>query len=430
MAVAQPDWRNIEYKTFEGKVGSSHYKNMVKFIDQFQGEEKFLTNYGLAHALKIRFTQASGVISEYMWSINKAVNKQRMIAEWTSINNSPKGNKTRAIDVEIVLWKGSKKSLIPITDFKKTSKFGGQLGTTLNKGTKFEKDFYADSVKVLEGVTKGNGFIKTILALDKEIGATMREAMVTVEGKNAIDSGKQAVSLSAVLEEGSANQSRPIEASNGGFVISTPGGATENIGKTVTDITYFYGVKKNPVYLSLKYGPTLTFFNTGVGSFFPSTEVIDQNITNDAGLNLLKMFDIDSLLFCKSFLDTNDPARGGKLPNMTAKNISKVKIANLLRSGIGFGYWMVHNDGRGNVDCYPMTQQYMNDSATIKGNVQIYYGRMNGNGIGVNMTCESKHYKFTFNIRNKQASGPYPTHMMCDYKKKAYPKERPGNGVA
>ncbi len=171
MAVAQPDWRNIEYKTFEGKVGSSHYKNMVKFIDQFQGEEKFLTNYGLAHALKIRFTQASGVISEYMWSINKAVNKQRMIAEWTSINNSPKGNKTRAIDVEIVLWKGSKKSLIPITDFKKTSKFGGQLGTTLNKGTKFEKDFYADSVKVLEGVTKGNGFITTVLAMDKHFGA-------------------------------------------------------------------------------------------------------------------------------------------------------------------------------------------------------------------------------------------------------------------
>jgi len=55
---------------------------------------------------------------------------------------------------------------------------------------------------------------------------------------------------------------------------------------------------------------------------------------------------------------------------------------------------------------------------------------MNGMGIGVNMTCESSKYKFTFNIRNKQASGPFPTHIMCDYKKKSegQPSERPENG--
>ena len=45
---------------------------------------------------------------------------------------------------------------------------------------------------------------------------------------------------------------------------------------------------------------------------------------------------------------------------------------------------------------------------------------------------ESKNYKFTFNIRNKQASGDYPTHMMCDYKKKKAGKisERPQDGGA
>ena len=101
----------------------------------------------------------------------------------------------------------------------------------------------------------------------------------------------------------------------------------------------------------------------------------------------------------------------------------------LLKSGIGYGYWMVHNDGKGKVDWYEMTESYMNDSATINGDLTIYYGRMNGKGIGVNMTCESKNYKFTFNIRNKQASGAFPTHMMCDYKKKVYPDERPENGV-
>ena len=89
---------------------------------------------------------------------------------------------------------------------------------------------------------------------------------------------------------------------------------------------------------------------------------------------------------------------------------------------------MVHNNGKGAVDWYEMSERYMKQSATITSNVTIYYGRMNGKGIGVNMTCESTNYKFTFNIRNKQATGPFPTHMMCDYKKKTYPDERPENG--
>mgnify|MGYP001161339348 FL=1 len=420
--ATQPSWSNCSYDTFKGKVDSAHYKNMVKFIEQFQGEEKFLTdNYGLVHAMEMRFTQASGHSTTYKWAVNKAVNKNRMIAEWTSVNNSPKGNRTRKVEVQIIVQGGQKRWWLPITQFKKTSRYGGQSGTTLNKGTQFEKDFYSQSVKVLEGDTKGNGYMKTILAMDKHFGAKMKANIAMVEGKDSTE-------LRGVLEEGSANQSRPIKASNGGFIISTPGGATEDIGKTVTDVTYLYGDDKKPVYLSLKYGATLTFFNSGVGDFFPEAEVVAQKIKTPAGLNLLKMFDIDPLLFCKSFLPTTDPARGGTLPNMTAKNVDKGEIKKLLKSGIGYGYWMVHNDGTGKIDWYEMTKQYMNDSATITGNVQIYYGRMKGNGIGVNMTCESQNYKFTFNIRNKQASGDYPTHMMCDYKKKSYPKERPENG--
>ena len=426
MAKLEPKWSNLAAGSFKGAV--SHTKRIGQFIDQLQGEEKFLTDYGLVHLLEVRFTQASGVVTDYNWRTgnlksptSQKIAKSQMEAEWNAINA---GGRKGKIEFKIQLWKSNAQARIPISQFKKTSEYGGKAGKTLNKGTQFEKDFYADSVKVLEGVTKGNGFIKTILAMDKKFGAMMKENMVTVEGKNDIDSGKQAVPLSAVLEEGSANQSRPIKADGKGFIISTPGGATNDIGSTVTDITYLYGISKKPVYLSLKYGPTLTFFNSGVGDFFPSSEVIAQNITTQSGLNLLKMFDIDPLLFCKSF-----QSRTTALPNMTAKNIDKGEIKKLLKSGIGYGYWMVHNDGKGNVDWYPMTEQYMNDSATITGNVQIYYGRMNGKGIGVNMTCESTNYKFTFNIRNKQASGAFPTHMMCDYKKKAYPKERPENGV-
>ena len=425
----QPDWSNVSIKTFIGPQGSAHDKNLDKFLDQFQGvsakiggyPEKFLTNYGLVRVFSIKFTLPSGVETTYKWQEpNQKVAHLAMRAEWQQIGSVKKGK----IQCEIsVTPKGNTTYWIPITNFKKVPKFGGKLPTE-NKGTKFEKDFYADSVKYLAG-SKGNGFIKTIAEMDKKFSAELNENIVTIEGKDATGAGgSQKVSLSSVLEEGSANQSRPIKASNGGFIISTPGGATEDIGKTVTDITYLYGEKKIPVYLSLKYGPTLTFFNSGVGDFLPSSEVIAQTITNPEGLNLLKMFDIDPILFCKSFQQ-----RTTALPSVDAKNIDKGKIADLLRSGIGYGYWMVHNDGKGGVEWYPMTKTYMNDSATITGGMKIYYGRMNGKGIGVNMTCESKHYKFTFNIRNKQASGPYPTHMMCDYKKKAYPVERPENGI-
>ena len=425
----QPNWSNVSIKTFIGTKGSAHDKNLDKFLDQFQGvsakiggyPEKFLTNYGLVRVLSIKFTLPSGVETTYKWQEpNQQVAHLAMRAEWQQIGSVKRGK----IECEILLTpKGNTTYWIPITNFKKVPKFGGKLPTE-NKGTKFEKDFYADSVKYLGG-SKGNGFIKTIAEMDKKFSAQLNESILTVEGKNETGAnGGQKVSLSAVLEEGSANQSRPIKASNGGFIISTPGGVTEDIGSTVTDITYLYGAKRTPVYLSLKYGPTLTFFNSGVGDFLPSSEVIAQTITNAEGLNLLKMFDIDPLLFCKSFQQ-----RTTALPSVDAKNIDKDKIAKLLKSGIGYGYWMVHNDGKGKIDWYEMSEKYMNDSATITGNIQIYYGRMQGNGIGVNMTCESKHYKFTFNIRNKQASGPYPTHMMCDYKKKAYPVERPENGI-
>ena len=37
---------------------------------------------------------------------------------------------------------------------------------------------------------------------------------------------------------------------------------------------------------------------------------------------------------------------------------------------------------------------------------------------GVNVLCESSKYKFSFNFRGKQSAATYPTHLMCDYKKK------------
>ena len=407
-----PGWVAFKYGDFKGT--KSHTARIGKFIDQFQGEEKFLTKYGLVHALEIRFTRQNKTSTSYKWAVAKSANKLKMIAEWLQIN---KEKKPRAVDVMIVVHGGQKKFWLPITEFLKTSAYGGKKGSKLNKGTKFEKDFYADSVKVLEGVTKGNGYISTIIELNNTLEGIMKEDISMVEGYGNKFAG--------VLEEGSANKSRPIEKSGNGFIVSTPGGATENIGSTLTDITYQYGSAKKPVYLSLKYGPTLTFFNAGVTSFFPPDQVKAFKITDKDGLDLLAMFDMNMLDFCKSFVPRTTP-----LPNVKAKKANITAIKELLKSGIGYGYWMVHNTKNHTVDWYEIDETYMNAASTITGDVTVYYGRKNGMGIGVNMTCESSKYKFTFNIRNKQATGPFPTHIMCDYKKKSegQPAERPENG--
>ena len=134
--------------------------------------------------------------------------------------------------------------------------------------------------------------------------------------------------------------------------------------------------------------------------------------------------------FCESF--TNYP-RTKAITDHVFKptTYNQSAIEKLLRSGIGYGYWMVHNTKGTTIDWYEITKKYMEEAATITSGVTVYYGRMNGAGKGINMTCSSSHYNFTFNIRNKQG-GTYPTHVMCDYKKKRAGdvEERPQDGGA
>ena len=47
----------------------------------------------------------------------------------------------------------------------------------------------------------------------------------------------------------------------------------------------------------------------------------------------------------------------------------------------------------------------------------LHYGGSTGKGKRLDMHLESSVYKFMFNLRNKQG-GKYPSHIMCDYKKK------------
>ena len=211
-----------------------------------------------------------------------------------------------------------------------------------------------------------------------------------------------------VIPEGAKNQSRPLSFESGGPEVKFSQGSA---AETLTDITIDKDGKK--YYLSAKYGNTLTFFNSGVTKFLPASEIKSGKITNSDGIALLDTFGIDNETFCKVFNDYPDADFSDLNGASTKYDISKIK--NLIKSGIGEGYYMVKAGGK-STQFEEIDSEYTNTASDVSSPV-IYYGGIGGNGKRVDVTFESPTYSFKINIRNKQG-GLYPSHIMCDYTKK------------
>ena len=283
---------------------------------------------------------------------------------------------------------------VKLTELDKTEEFGGGKAK-VNLGIQFEKDFYKSlncEVQCLCEHTKYEDAAKDLVN--------------KINDEYNIKGG-----LSSVEAVGGKNQPRPLKSGNGGIVVGT---GKKDIGSTVTDITTVWG-GKDEQYLSLKFGDTLTFINSGVGKIFKESDYKDlfEGYKDPIGNAIFKMFDIDKIEYANIF---NKYGKGYKGKKVTAKNPDKNAIQDLLEYAIGYGYWMVH--GKGNkVSCYEMNEAYMKKSAKITGGIELHYGGARGSGKRLDIHCESSEYKFMFNLRNKQG-GKYPSHIMCDYKKK------------
>ena len=289
---------------------------------------------------------------------------------------------------------------VPITEMVKTEEFGGQVGgKKINLGIKFENDFY-ESLKCELGCSKDNTtYAKEVKSLVEQIGKEVK------------------VGYSDVEAVGGKNQPRPLAGGSGGLYVTAQNQKTKNIGSTVTDITTYWGPKKEPVFLSLKYGNTLTFINSGVGKIFTADDYKKyfEGYNNAIGKEIFRMFGIDPILYAKTF---NDYPHKTKMPmvDVTSK-CDKAAIQDLLQYAIGYGYWMVHGGTSGGVKMYEIDEAYMKKASTITGSVKLMYGGSQGKGKRLDIHMESSVYKFMWNLRNKQ-SGLYPSHIMCDYKKK------------
>lgn len=296
---------------------------------------------------------------------------------------------------------------LDLEDFVKTSEFGGQQkgGKKVNMGNQYEEDLTQSLIDYCSGkpVKKYQEHVEKIIsALIEKYG----EGPTFAKG------------------EGEKNQKRPLAKKGNNIIISAGGSATNDIGSTITDITLT--IKGKPVYISVKFGSTLSFFNCGIRStgkgnlaLFPEAKLKAGEIPGD-GRDYLEMFGIDQQKFLDVFANYGK-GTGTTVENhiekTTLSSSGKKALQDMIKSGVGYGYWMCHYTGS-DLKFYEIDQNYMNRAATLIGNsVEINYGGAGGKGKRIDMIFETESYEFKFNIRNKQG-GVYPTHTNGDYFKK------------
>lgn len=276
-----------------------------------------------------------------------------------------------------------------------SAKFGnGSSGNrgVANRGNLFEPQFAEAIIDWWEGNTiSDNKMLAAIEHLDKTYQLK--------EGKSL-----------KVDIVGGENTPRPLQYAVSGITLKNTKGVGLDVGPSVTDITLTKVNKNNlkeEIYLSLKVGTTVTFFNVGVRTVLTPAEIKTGVIKNKEGLMLLELFGIDPFLFCTVF--------NGKLkkPVVQKNTVDGDKLQNLLKSGIGHGYHIIHKL-TSKILSQKMDTVALNLAVKIS-NSTVYYGGKTGTGKRIDIEVESADYKFKLNIRDTQGKDGYPTRLMCDF---------------
>jgi hypothetical protein len=218
-----------------------------------------------------------------------------------------------------------------------------------------------------------------------------------------------------VKSVGELNNKRPFVYSPKILISSQIPVHDNNLGPVVSDITLICtdkNKKKREIYLSLKSGTTVTFFNSGIRTVLTPQEIKAGKITNENGLKLLKMFNINDALFCDVYNGKVKQAYSEDVWK-TMNNQQKTDLKDFLKSGIGKGFTIVHKL-TGKTKVYEIDDTYMNEAATPK-SCKVFYGGKSGTGKRIDIEIETGHYILKLNMRDTQGGDGYPTRMMCDY---------------
>lgn len=280
----------------------------------------------------------------------------------------------------------------------------------LQKLMKLIKISFGDGSRGGRGVAnKGNAF-EGILAADI-LKWKSGEKLGDVANQPIIDELEKQYNISKYtkLETpvlGGKNTKRPISYS-GKIII---GKGLVDIGDDVTDVD-LKGDGTLIAHLSLKLGPTVTFFNVGILKVLKTSEIKSGLVIDTDGKKLIKLLGIDNARMCQifngdmSFVGTED---------VTA-NIIKSDLGHFIQSGIGYGYQMVHKLSKTKIKCFFIDKKYMGEASIVK-SVEIHYGGKSGTGKKIVVAVTTPKYIIQLNIRDSTGNNRgYPTRIMCDY---------------
>ena len=128
------------------------------------------------------------------------------------------------------------------------------------------------------------------------------------------------------------------------------------------------------------------------------------------------MLGIDNAKFCATF-NQYDPSSkvntkvGGETIDVTNK-IDKTVLREFLKSGIGWGYMLVHK--LGSKEYSKFMDSTTLEKASVIQSVKVKYP---SGAKRIDVFVETPMFSLKINIRNKQG-GLYPSHIMSDYKHK------------
>ena len=232
---------------------------------------------------------------------------------------------------------------------------------------------------------------------------------------------------------GKKNTARPLKFDNKGIYCSMEGAARKtDIGEGLADVKVKvkYGNVVKTLDLSAKYGNTVTFFNSGLGTntfppsgAFPNDEFKSGVFETESGLAILELFGLDAQRFRDVFVNYKEKSsvmKKVKAPKyeetvqITAEK--KAELEGFLKTIIGHNFYLCHLDDKKNVHLFNMTEKFLDEAASITStSLKILYP-IGGSAKRIDIKLETKLYELIFNIRSKAAGITYPTHIMCDYK--------------
>jgi len=227
--------------------------------------------------------------------------------------------------------------------------------------------------------------------------------------------------IKSAKKVGQENTPRPLGITGDQLYVSVRGAArSTKIGSALSDINVV--TNKRTIHLSLKYGSTVTFMNSGVGKFFPRDKFVKGKQADFSDLPyamaIFKTFGIDPVKFQKVFTNYVEPQPGEKKRKSEKEIVEfkpdKTKMENLIKTAIGYDYYLLHLDNKNHIHMQEMTESFLKTASTLASDtIQIYYPTK-GSAKRVDMIVTTKKFRLKWNIRNKQ-SGIAPSHIMCDY---------------